>query len=117
MACLSGLPPLPPPSAELTTVWGTSEDLGCHAAGQESHAEGTVGQSAPAHFPSPPQSLSPVQHKFTSKMVRDSASLSSGGVGRGENYGVGARLSFIPQPLSSACKGNGWRQWDLAGRR
>ncbi|KAM4776040.1 rac GTPase-activating protein 1-like isoform 2-T2 [Cyanocitta cristata] len=66
----AGLPPLPPASAELTTVWGTNEDLGCHAAGQESHTEGSsVGQPEPAPFPSPPQSLPPVQHKFTSKTV------------------------------------------------
>ncbi|KAL9848180.1 rac GTPase-activating protein 1-like isoform 3-T3 [Geothlypis trichas] len=68
----AGLPPQPPPSAELTTVWGTSEDLGCRAAGQESHTEGSsVGQPAPAPFPSPPPSLPAVQHKFTSKtMIR-----------------------------------------------
>ncbi|XP_058277347.1 rac GTPase-activating protein 1-like isoform X2 [Hirundo rustica] len=66
----AGLPPLPPPSAELTTVWGTSEDQGCHATGQESHTEGSsVGQPAPAPFPSTPQSFPPVQHKFTSKTV------------------------------------------------
>ncbi|XP_031361180.2 rac GTPase-activating protein 1 [Lonchura striata] len=66
----AGLPPRPPPSAELTTVWGTSEDLGRPAAGQESHTEGSsVGQPAPAPFPSPPRSLPPVQHKFTSKTV------------------------------------------------
>ncbi|XP_066045361.1 rac GTPase-activating protein 1-like isoform X3 [Chamaea fasciata] len=66
----AGLPPLPPPSAELTTVWGTSEDLSCRAAGLESHTEGSsVSQPAPAPFPSPPQSLPPVQHKFTSKTV------------------------------------------------
>ncbi|XP_066045360.1 rac GTPase-activating protein 1-like isoform X2 [Chamaea fasciata] len=56
--------------AELTTVWGTSEDLSCRAAGLESHTEGSsVSQPAPAPFPSPPQSLPPVQHKFTSKTV------------------------------------------------
>ncbi|XP_039553468.1 rac GTPase-activating protein 1-like isoform X2 [Passer montanus] len=66
----AGLPPRPPPCAELTTVCGTSEDLSCHAAGQESHTEGSpVGQPAPAPFPSPPRSLPPVQHKFTSKTV------------------------------------------------
>ncbi|XP_037999598.1 rac GTPase-activating protein 1-like isoform X2 [Motacilla alba alba] len=65
----AGLPPRPPPSAELTTVWGTSEDLGCHAVGQESHTEGSsAGQPAPVPF-SPPRSLPPVQHKFTSKTV------------------------------------------------
>lgn len=36
----------------------------------------------------------------------------SGEVGRGVMQ-WGARLSFIPHPLSSACKGNGWRQWGL----
>ncbi|XP_054134369.1 rac GTPase-activating protein 1-like [Melozone crissalis] len=56
--------------AELTTVWGTSEDPGSRAAGQESHTEGSsVGQPAPAPFPSPPRSLPAVQHKFTSKTV------------------------------------------------
>uniref|UniRef100_A0A8C5U755 Rac GTPase-activating protein 1 n=1 Tax=Malurus cyaneus samueli TaxID=2593467 RepID=A0A8C5U755_9PASS len=67
---LSGLPPLPPPSAELTTVCGTNEDLGCHSVEQESRTEGSsVGQPAPAPFPSPPQSIPPIQHKFTSKTV------------------------------------------------
>ncbi|XP_064574207.1 rac GTPase-activating protein 1-like isoform X1 [Zonotrichia leucophrys gambelii] len=66
----AGVPPQPPPSAELTTVWGTSEDPGSRAAGQESHTEGSsVGQPAPAPFPSPPRSLPAVQHKFTSKTV------------------------------------------------
>lgn len=89
VACLSGLPLLPPPSAELTTVWGTSEDQGCHAVGQESHTEGcSVEQPAPAPFSSLPQSLPQVQHKFTSKTVCDPASFSSGEVGRGEGYGV-----------------------------
>ncbi|XP_063255901.1 rac GTPase-activating protein 1-like [Prinia subflava] len=56
--------------AELTTVWGTSEDLGRHTAGQESRTEGSSeGQPAAAPFPSPPPSLPPVQHKFTSKTV------------------------------------------------
>ncbi|XP_074766900.1 rac GTPase-activating protein 1-like [Athene noctua] len=56
--------------AELTTVWGTSEDLGCHALGQESHTEGgSMGQPAPAPFTSPPQGLPPLQHQFISKMV------------------------------------------------
>ncbi|KAM7049326.1 rac GTPase-activating protein 1-like isoform 2-T2 [Acridotheres tristis] len=52
--------------AEMTT----GEDLGCRAVGQENHTEGSsVGQPAPAPFPSPPRSLPPVQHKFTSKTV------------------------------------------------
>ncbi|XP_049659631.1 rac GTPase-activating protein 1-like [Accipiter gentilis] len=56
--------------AELTTVWGTSEDPGCRAPGQESHTEGSsVGQPAPEAFPSPPQGLPPLQHQFTSKTV------------------------------------------------
>ncbi|KAM6259391.1 rac GTPase-activating protein 1-like [Spheniscus humboldti] len=56
--------------AELTTVWGTSEDPGCHAPGQESHTEGgSVGQPVPAPFPSPPRGLPPLHHQFTSKTV------------------------------------------------
>ncbi|XP_039237766.1 rac GTPase-activating protein 1 [Pipra filicauda] len=66
----AGLPPLPPPSEELTTACSTSEAHGCRAPGQESHTEGSsVGQPAPAPFPSPPQSLPTVQHQFTSKTV------------------------------------------------
>ncbi|KAM6307458.1 rac GTPase-activating protein 1-like [Aegotheles albertisi] len=59
---------LPPLSAELTTAWGTGED---RAVGQESHTEGgsSVGQAAPAPFPSPPRGLPPLQHQFTSKTV------------------------------------------------
>ncbi|XP_074728398.1 rac GTPase-activating protein 1-like [Strix uralensis] len=56
--------------AELTTVWGTSDDLGCRAPGQESHTEaGSMGQPAPTPFTSPPQGLPPLQHQFTSKTV------------------------------------------------
>lgn len=100
VAYLSGVPPLPPPSAEMTTVWGTGEDLGHRAEGQESHTEGSsVGQPAPASFPSPPQSLPPVQHKFTSKTVRDPGSLSPGELGRGESYGVeGRTVIHSPAP-------------------
>ncbi|XP_061225952.1 rac GTPase-activating protein 1-like [Neopsephotus bourkii] len=55
--------------AEPITVWGTSEDPGCHAAVQESHTESSsTGQPAPAHF-SPPPGLPPLQHQFSSKMV------------------------------------------------
>ncbi|XP_065528934.1 rac GTPase-activating protein 1-like [Lathamus discolor] len=56
--------------AEPITVWGTSEDPGCHAAVQESHAgSSSTGQPAPAPFLSPPPGLPPLQHQFTSKMV------------------------------------------------
>ncbi|XP_075367975.1 rac GTPase-activating protein 1-like [Mycteria americana] len=56
--------------AELTTVWGTSEDPGCHGPGQESHTEGgSAGQPVPAPFLSPPQGLPQLQHQFTSKTV------------------------------------------------
>lgn len=117
--CLSGRPPLPPLFAELTTVWGTSEDPGCHAPGQESHTEGgSVGQPVPAPFPSPPRGLPPLHHQFTSKTVRAPASFPplhcygegsrAGGVGLG-----GAKLSSIPPHLSSACTGDGWRWWGL----
>lgn len=78
-------------------VWGTNEDLGCHAVGQESHTGGSsVGQPAPAPFPSPPQSLPPVQHKFTSKTVSDPASLSLGRWARGESHGVGSKAVLHP---------------------
>ncbi|KAM9010410.1 rac GTPase-activating protein 1-like [Ara ararauna] len=52
--------------AELITVWGTSEDPGCHAPVQENSS---MGQPAPAPFLSPPPGLPPLQHQFTSKMV------------------------------------------------
>ncbi|XP_067154657.1 rac GTPase-activating protein 1-like isoform X2 [Apteryx mantelli] len=56
--------------AELTTVWGTSEDQGCRAPGHESHTEdGSAGQPAPAPCPSPPRGLPPLQHQFTSKTI------------------------------------------------
>ncbi|XP_064307486.1 rac GTPase-activating protein 1-like isoform X2 [Phalacrocorax carbo] len=56
--------------AELTMVCGTSEDPGSCAPAQESHTEGgSTGQPLPAPFPSPPQGLPPLQHKFTSKTV------------------------------------------------
>ncbi|XP_040417589.1 rac GTPase-activating protein 1-like isoform X1 [Cygnus olor] len=56
--------------AELTTVWGASEDLGSRAPGQDSHTEGgSVGQPAPVPFASPPPSLPQPQHQFTSKTV------------------------------------------------
>ncbi|KAM6332857.1 rac GTPase-activating protein 1-like [Podargus strigoides] len=69
--CLSGPPPLPPLSADLTTVWGTSEDVGHRAMGQESHTEGdpSAGQPVPAAFPSLPQGPPLLQHQFTSKTV------------------------------------------------
>lgn len=114
VVCFSGPHPLPPLSAELTTVWGTSEDPGCRALGQESHTEGSsVGQPAPEAFPSPPQGLPPLQHQFTSKTVCVPASLPSLGCyverswGGGAGLGRGAKLSSI-RP-SSACTRDGWR--------
>lgn len=69
-----GSPPLPPLSAEPATAWGTSEDSGGRAPGQDSHTEGgSVGQPAPAPFTSPPPSLLQPQHQFTSKTVRASS--------------------------------------------
>ncbi|KAM6070397.1 rac GTPase-activating protein 1-like [Chlamydotis macqueenii] len=62
--------PVPPLSAELTPVWGTSEDPGCGAPGPESHTNSSsAGQPAPAPFHSPPQGLPQLQHQFTSKTV------------------------------------------------
>ncbi|XP_063197857.1 rac GTPase-activating protein 1-like [Chroicocephalus ridibundus] len=56
--------------AELTTAWATSEDLGCHAPGQESHTEGSSAEKpASAPFPSLPRGLPSLQHQFTSKTV------------------------------------------------
>uniref|UniRef100_A0A8C3L5E3 Phorbol-ester/DAG-type domain-containing protein n=1 Tax=Chrysolophus pictus TaxID=9089 RepID=A0A8C3L5E3_CHRPC len=56
--------------AELTTVWGTSEDRGGRASAQESQAEGgSVGQLAPGPPRSPPPDLPSPQHHFSSKMV------------------------------------------------
>ncbi|XP_071896938.1 rac GTPase-activating protein 1-like isoform X1 [Anas platyrhynchos] len=56
--------------AEPATAWGTSEDSGGRAPGQDSHTEGgSVGQPAPAPFTSPPPSLLQPQHQFTSKTV------------------------------------------------
>ncbi|XP_075009150.1 rac GTPase-activating protein 1-like [Calonectris borealis] len=56
--------------AELTTAWGTSEDPGCRALGQETHTEGSSsGQPVPGPFPSPPRGFPPLQHQFTSKTV------------------------------------------------
>ncbi|XP_030310345.1 rac GTPase-activating protein 1 [Calypte anna] len=57
--------------AELTTVWGTSEDRGCCVPGQESNTDtrSSAGQPAPPAFPSPPRRLPPIQHQFTSKTV------------------------------------------------
>ncbi|KAK4817424.1 hypothetical protein QYF61_013491, partial [Mycteria americana] len=93
-------------SAELTTVWGTSEDPGCHGPGQESHTEGgSAGQPVPAPFLSPPQGLPQLQHQFTSKTVHALASLpplgryrkgsGAGGVIRPEPCGVcGSRVRF-----------------------
>lgn len=69
-----GSPPLPSLSAEPATAWGTSEDSGGRAPGQDSHTEGgSVGQPAPAPFTSPPPSLLQPQHQFTSKTVRASS--------------------------------------------
>lgn len=69
-----GSPPLPPLSAEPATAWGTSEDSGGRAPGQDSHTEGSSGgQPAPAPFTSPPPSLLQPQHQFTSKTVRASS--------------------------------------------
>ncbi|XP_075286659.1 rac GTPase-activating protein 1 [Opisthocomus hoazin] len=56
--------------ADLTMVWGTSQDLGCRAAGQESHTDGgSAGQPVPAPCSSPPRGLLPLQHQFASKTV------------------------------------------------
>ncbi|XP_065494100.1 rac GTPase-activating protein 1-like [Caloenas nicobarica] len=56
--------------AELTTVWGTSEEPGCRAPGQDSHTEGgSAEQPVPAPIPSPPRGHPPRQHQFTSKTV------------------------------------------------
>lgn len=96
-------------SAELTTVQGTSEDLGCHAPGQESHTEGSpVGQPAPAPFPSPPQGLPPRQHQFASKTVRVpplSWLLWKKEPGRGSGLGWVAKALLPPPRPSSACMG------------
>lgn len=57
--------------AELTTVWGTSENRGGRALVQESQAEGSsVGQPAPGPPHSPPPDFPSPQHHFSSKMVR-----------------------------------------------
>ncbi|XP_069717358.1 rac GTPase-activating protein 1-like isoform X2 [Phaenicophaeus curvirostris] len=62
--------PLPLPSAELTTAWGTGEDPSCCAPEQKSQCEGgSEEQPVPPHFPSPPQTLPKLQHEFTSKTV------------------------------------------------
>ncbi|KAI6065133.1 Rac GTPase-activating protein 1-like protein [Aix galericulata] len=54
--------------AEPAAAWGTSEDSGGRAPGQDSHTEGgSGGQPAPAPFTSPPPSLLQPQHQFTSK--------------------------------------------------
>ncbi|XP_031455447.1 rac GTPase-activating protein 1-like isoform X2 [Phasianus colchicus] len=56
--------------AELTTVWGTSDDRGGCASAQESQAEGSsVGQPAPGPSRSPPPDLPSPRHHFSSKMV------------------------------------------------
>lgn len=91
----SGPPPLPPLSAELTTVWGTSEDPGCRALGQESHTEGgSAGQPVPAPFPSPPRGPPPLQHQFTSKTVRAPAQRREWD--RGSGSGWGEKFCSIP---------------------
>ena len=111
VVCLSGPPPLPSLSAELTTVWGTSEDLGCHVPGRESHTEGSsVGQPAPTPFPSSPRGFPPLQHQFTSKTVCVPASLPplgcygerswAGGVGLG-----GTKLSSVSPPAALPARG------------
>ncbi|XP_065697131.1 rac GTPase-activating protein 1-like isoform X6 [Patagioenas fasciata] len=56
--------------AELTMVWGTSEEPGCRAPGQESYTEGgSAEQPVPAPIPSPPRGHPLRQHQFTSKTV------------------------------------------------
>ncbi|XP_021146418.2 rac GTPase-activating protein 1 isoform X1 [Columba livia] len=56
--------------AELTTVWGTSEEPGCRAPGQESYTEGgSAEQPVPAPIPSAPRGHPLCQHQFTSKTV------------------------------------------------
>lgn len=65
-----------------------------------------MGQPAAANFPSPPQSLSPVQHKFTSKMVCDPASLSPLGAWAGERITrLGQGCPSFPNPLALPARG------------
>ncbi|OXB69236.1 hypothetical protein ASZ78_011356 [Callipepla squamata] len=55
---------------QLTTAWGTGEDMGGRVSVQESQTEvGPVGQPALGPPCSPPPSVLPPQHHFSSKMV------------------------------------------------
>ncbi|XP_009882468.1 PREDICTED: rac GTPase-activating protein 1-like [Charadrius vociferus] len=106
----AGPPPLPSLSAELTTVWGTKEDPGCCAPGQESHTEGgSTGQPAPAPFPSPPRGILPLQHQFTSKTVCAPASLHlPGRYGEGRQVQEGEPSPCSPSPGPGGGHRTGW---------
>lgn len=106
VVCLSGLPPRPFLSAELTAVWGTSEEPGCRAPGQESYTEGgSAEQPVPAPIPSAPRGHPLRQHQFTSKTVCAPASLLATmeeGVRQEERVLVGkALLCSSPVPSSA----------------
>ena len=114
-----GSPLLPSPSADLTMVWGTSQDLGCRAAGQESHTDGgSAGQPVPAPCSSPPRGLLPLQHQFASKTVRAPASRllwAATEKGDGQEERVWGEQSSPPSLPPQLCLHRGWMEVVGAG--